>query len=218
MKNTNIHSVVFDLDGTLIDSAPGILEGFAVALGELGIVPRAPLDSNLIGAPLAETLVNLSGSSDIDLINQLSERFKKHYDSAGVAATLAFPEVQEMLDRFRAIGAELHICTNKRISVTNAILRNLGWSDRFVSVYALDMVEPRLLGKTQLLSKQLSDQHLDAKKTIYVGDRLEDAHAAVENKLEFHYASWGYGGLSRSQLDSMWNWLEQPSDLIRQAH
>lgn len=206
-------TLVFDLDGTLIDSAPAILQAFADTLHESGITPRVSLDSGLIGPPLKETLIRLSGSDDTKLTETMTGRFKHHYDSAGVAATEAYPGIDEMLNEFAKAGAAMHICTNKRISVTHAILARLGWRDRFISVYALDMVEPRLPGKTQLLSKQMVEQQLDPAATIYVGDKLEDGQAAQANGLEFHYASWGYGELLRAQLENDWNWLDHPADL-----
>lgn len=206
---------MFDLDGTLIDSAPNILEAFTAALREEGIDPCSHLDSSLIGPPLAETLMKISGSNDAALIRSLSEKFKQHYDTTGVATTQAYPGVEEMLDHFMEAGANLHISTNKRLSATHAILDNLGWKDRFVSVYALDMVEPRLPGKIQLLSKQISEQRLDLAATIYIGDKFEDGQAAKANGLAFHYASWGYGNLQRQQLDGNWNWLSHPADLYR---
>ena len=208
-------TLIFDLDGTLIDSAPGILTAFAAVLREAGIEPRVSLDSSLIGPPLSETLKRLSGSDDPVLIQSLSGHFKHHYDGSGVAATGAYPGIDEMLNWFAEAGAVMHLGTNKRRSVTQAILARLGWCDHFVSVYALDMVEPRLPGKTQLLSKQISEQRLDPTATIYVGDKFEDGQAAKANGLEFHYASWGYGNLQREQLDNNWNWLNQPADLCK---
>jgi phosphoglycolate phosphatase len=213
MMSTAHKTLVFDFDGTLIDSAPGILDAFAAALQETGIVAQVPLDSNLIGPPLQETLMRLSGSDDVAVIGTLTERFKQHYDNSGVAATHAYPGITAMLDHFAQSGAVMHIATNKRLGVTHSILEHLGWQGRFDSVYALDMVEPRLQGKTQLLAKQISEQQLDPAATIYIGDKREDGEAAGANALEFFYASWGYGELQREELDSNWNWLGQPADL-----
>ncbi|MDP2827499.1 MAG: HAD hydrolase-like protein [Sulfuricellaceae bacterium] len=209
-----IFTLVFDLDGTLIDSAPSILDAFAAALHEAGIAAHVPLDSNLIGPPLAETLTRISGSKDAALVRVLAENFKRHYDTAGVISTGAYPGVDEMLDRFAAAGAAMHICTNKRLSVSRAILEHLGWKDRFVSVYALDMVEPRLDGKADLLAKQLDEQKLAPAHVRYIGDKREDGAAADANNLAFYYASWGYGDLVRGKLDTGWKWLSQPSDFL----
>lgn len=210
-------TLIFDFDGTLIDSAPGILNAFADALRETGTPPRVTLDSSLIGPPLKETLMRLSGSDDPALLQSLSEHFKHHYDSTGVATTGAYPGIDEMLDVFAASGTVMHISTNKRLSVTHAILAKLGWQARFTSVYALDMVEPRLPSKAQLLSKQLDEQRIDPANTVYIGDKFEDGEAAKANGLAFHYASWGYGDLQRTQLDNGWNWLDHPADLCKSS-
>lgn len=207
------NTLIFDFDGTLIDSAPGILNAFAEALRETGIEPCTPLDHSLIGPPLTETLKRLSGSDDEALIQSLTDSFKRHYDTTGVITTGAYPGIDAMLAHFAEAGMAMHISTNKRISVTLAILDHLGWGDRFVSVYALDMVTPRLPGKAQLLTKQLAEQQLDPASTIYVGDKYEDGEAAEANGLAFHYASWGYGDLRREQLGIGWNWLHAPADL-----
>lgn len=212
-RKKEIAAFVFDLDGTLIDSAPGILAAFAASLRETGLTPRVPLDQKLIGPPLTETLMRISGSSDDAVLQRLTDNFKHHYDSAGVAATRAYPGIAALLDQLAAADIPLHIGTNKRLSVTHAILENLGWQNRFVSVYALDMTQPRLPGKAELLTKQLAEQGLAPAQTFYVGDKLEDGHAADANRLAFYYASWGYGELQRKQLDARWNWLAQPSDL-----
>jgi phosphoglycolate phosphatase len=210
-------TLVFDFDGTLIDSAPGILKAFAAALHETGITPQVKLDSRLIGPPLHETLMRLSGSNDAALIKSLTEHFKQHYDSSGVAATHGYPGIAAMLDHFTQAGTVMHIATNKRLGVTRSILEHLGWQGHFASVYALDMVEPRLPGKAQLLTKQISEQQLNADTTIYIGDKREDGEAAGANALTFFYASWGYGELLREQLDENWHWLNQPMQLCEQA-
>jgi phosphoglycolate phosphatase len=61
------------------------------------------------------------------------------------------------------------------------------------------------------------EQQLDPARTIYVGDKREDGQAAEANELAFYYASWGYGGLQREQLDADWGWLSQPQDLCISA-
>ena len=204
---------VFDFDGTLIDSAPGILAAYEAVLQEAGLAPAIPLETGLIGPPLYETLMRISGSTDADLIQHLTEKFKQHYDTAGVLATHAYHGVDAMLNKLAAAGQPMHISTNKRLSVTLAMIEHLGWQHHFTSVYALDMAQPRLPGKTQLLSRQLAEQGLDPACTCYVGDKHEDGLAAQANGLIFHYAAWGYGDLQQAQLATGWHWLNQPADL-----
>lgn len=204
---------IFDFDGTLVDSAPGILAVYDTVLQEAGLAPAFPLETSLIGPPLQETLMRISGCTESDVIQHLAERFKQHYDTAGVLATRAYPGVDAMLDKLAAAGHSMHISTNKRLSVTLSMIEHLGWQPHFISVYALDMLQPRLPGKAQLLAKQLAEQGLAAAQTCYVGDKREDGVAAQANRLTFHYAAWGYGDLQQDHLIPGWHWLDDPANL-----
>ncbi|MFH2139392.1 MAG: HAD hydrolase-like protein [Pseudomonadota bacterium] len=205
---------IFDFDGTLVDSAPAILDAFAAALTETGLPPHVALDNRLIGPPLAETLARISGSNEPALIQSLTEHFKIHYDRDGVVNTAAYSGVEPLLQQLLADGITLHIATNKRLSATRAIIEHLGWQRHFSSIYALDMVEPRLPGKAALLQKQLAELVLPAKNARYIGDKTEDGDAASANGLRFHYAAWGYGDLTTDTLPNEWHWLAQPLDLL----
>ena len=73
--------LVFDLDGTLIDSAPAILASFREAFAGTSVTPVRSIDESVIGPPLTETLQLLSGSDDSALIGRLADAFKASYDS-----------------------------------------------------------------------------------------------------------------------------------------
>ena len=81
--------ILFDLDGTLIDSAPAILASFQAAFAASGVTPVRPISNDIIGPPLTETLQLLAGSTDATLIARLSEAFKASYDSSGYQAGFA---------------------------------------------------------------------------------------------------------------------------------
>ncbi|MGV7211214.1 HAD family hydrolase [Oxalobacteraceae bacterium A2-2] len=186
-------TVIFDLDGTLIDSAPSILAGFEQALRREGIAPAQPLSPALIGPPLAATLALLSGSSDPALLAALAGHFKQYYDSEGYRLSTVYPGVPEMLARLHGDGVALHLATNKRHLAARQILDYLGWLPLFRSVYALDMVQPAHAGKDAMLAAQLAAEGIAGAVTAYVGDRDEDRVAAEANGLEFIGVRWGYG-------------------------
>lgn len=187
------HSIIFDLDGTLIDSRAAILNAFGKALAEKGIQPRIALSAVRIGPPLAETLRELTGSSDEALLDSLAEHFKAHYDSTGYRASEVFAGIPELLAALPATGARCFLATNKRIAPTRLILNHLRWEHCFEAVYALDCQTPRLPDKSTMLARLITEKVLNAQDTIYVGDTPEDQTAASANGLRFAAVTWGYG-------------------------
>ena len=91
-------AILFDLDGTLVDSAPSILASLGSAFADCGLQPKAPLTSTLIGPPLRETLARLCGEAgDGATLDRLTAAFKHHYDSAGYRETQPFAGIEAML-------------------------------------------------------------------------------------------------------------------------
>lgn len=205
--------VIFDLDGTLIDSAPAILASFRAAFAALGIEPAVEIEDGIIGPPLTETLELLSGSTDLALIASLAEQFKASYDTTGLLQTAAYEGVGELLTRLSGAGLSLSIATNKRIHPTRLIVDHLGWSRHFEAIYALDMFQPRLADKAAMIGRLLADRAIPASEAVYVGDRSEDGVSADANDLPFIATTWGYGSLEPEAMAKHWRAAATPSAL-----
>ena len=205
--------ILFDLDGTLIDSAPAILASFHDAFAQAGITPARTIDDSVIGPPLTETLQLLSGSDDPRLIAQLTEAFKASYDQEGYKATAAYAGVGDLLAELVAAGLQLSIATNKRLLPTRLILAHLGWADHFATVYALDLFEPRLPHKAAMIARLMQDRAIARDQAVYVGDRSEDGESADANGLAFIAATWGYGSLTPAEMTPHWHAVASPTAL-----
>jgi len=206
--------IIFDLDGTLIDSAPAILASFRAAFAAAGREPVVAIDASIIGPPLAETLALLGGTTDAAVIADLGQRFAAVYDTTGYLETAAYPGVCDMLRRLAGDGRHLHIATNKRIHPTRKILAHLGWDGLFDNVYALDLFTPRLPDKAAMIGRLLADRGIPADVAVYGGDRAEDGVSAEANGLPLPAAIWGYGSLAAEALRSEWTAVNEPSGLL----
>ena len=205
--------ILFDLDGTLIDSAPAILASFREAFAQTGVVPVRVIDDSIIGPPLKETLQLLAGSQEAGLIGQLEAAFKASYDSEGYKATAAYAGVGDLLAALAGAGLTLSIATNKRIHPTRLILQHLGWLDHFAHIYALDLFTPRLPNKAAMIARLLADQQIPQDQAIYIGDRSEDGESADANGLPFIAVTWGYGSLTAAEMRPDWRAAAQPAAL-----
>jgi phosphoglycolate phosphatase len=211
-----IRIVIFDLDGTLIDSAPSILGSVKVAFEEQGIKPTKPLVKELIGPPLGQMVAALLPKSNIEAQPTIIESFKRHYDEIGYRRTRVYEGISEMLSEIRNRRLGIYIATNKRLIPTRKIIKHLGWSELFSGVFSLDFFNPSLERKSTMLERVCLQLQTAQNQIIYVGDTAEDAEAAKFAQLPFLFASWGYGsleGISRDVIrlekpEMFLGWLE----------
>lgn len=197
-----VQSVIFDLDGTLIDSSTSVLASYKAAFDRVGCEPVCALTPAIIGPPLQPTLQMLSGSSDPQLLNALAAQFIEYYDSTGYKGTVAFEGSHLFLRELVASGVGLFIATNKRIAPTKLIVKHLGWSRLFQGVYALDSWRDVLPAKEHVIRQIIGLHDLNPYLALYVGDRDDDRIAAQHAGIPFFLVPWGYGVPSISAIRS----------------
>lgn len=190
--HSRITNVIFDLDGTLVDSAPSILACFEAVLAQYKIASKVPLTDKLIGPPLRTTLQLLSNVEDFDQLESMAEEFKKHYDSSAYKLTRTFSGINTMLLDLYAADFSLYIATNKRLKPTRLILEHFGWNRLFKNIFASDSRNPPFSSKSEMLLSLIETEDIVNKETAYVGDRSDDLIAAADNNLIFFAATWGY--------------------------
>lgn len=208
-------AILFDLDGTLIDSSPSILKCFERVLHEAGIQPLVPLTDSLIGPPLRQTLINLTGLSDNTRLDQLAEDFKKHYDTEGYKATQLYDGINNMLEHLADNGIPLAIATNKRRIPTLKIIELFGFNNHFSLVGTLDTPTSPHADKAALIRFLLNSLNVDAASTLYVGDKWEDGLAADENNMHFCAATWGYGEWEKVKKPAGWQIAQSAHHFMR---
>jgi len=184
--------VFCDFDGTLVDSSTGIVDTLRSCLDAAGRRSSVEINERLIGPPLRRMIETAIGSSDATAIDGIEAAFCREYDGGGYLATQPYPEIPEALFELRAQGVSLHIVTNKRRLPTLRILDMLGWSKVFSTVNALDASAPGT-SKAQVVARLLARLNAPVTSVAYVGDSLDDAIAARNNRVRFAWASWGFG-------------------------
>ena len=184
--------VIFDFDGTLIDTSRGILDSLSFAFESLNITPDHSLTPQIIGPPLNQTLQFLCPNSSSHLLADLQARFRHHYDSFGIYYSLPFSGVIQMLCTLQSSNISLNIATNKRAIPTAKILSLLGWQKFFDSVLTIDDSRSDSSPKTSLLRQVLNIHSVPPSHCLYVGDRLTDYEASRSTNIPFAFACWGF--------------------------
>lgn len=184
--------ILFDLDGTLIDSQSDILRAFHVAFEGLGVAcPPEERLLNVIGWRLEDCFAMLLGGDEKSGAEG-ARLFRAWYQEHYLDTTRPYPGVDEAL-RELALGCPLGLCTMKKGLFARKIVERLGWTDLFTSVVAAEEGLPPKPDPAMLLElcRKLGARPSDA---VYVGDTALDARMALAAGLSrFHFAAYGYG-------------------------
>ena len=190
--------LVFDLDGTLIDSAPDIADAVNILLGELG-KPALPLDEikAMIGDGAPVLLARaLKASALPHAATELMPRFKTVYEAASTNRTALYPKVRELLESFRRDGRHLSLCTNKPSATTRLVLDHFGLSPLFHAVVGGDTMKERKPAKEPLLAaiaQSGGDPVRAADTAVMIGDSRTDLATAKAGGVPGVIIPSGYG-------------------------
>jgi len=206
-------AVLFDLDGTLTASAPGICGSVQHAIAEMGASELSDADlQRFVGPPLYDSFQQYAGFS-----HEQAERavtlYRAHYAESGIFNAHVFPEIPNLLRRLSDEGVYLAVATAKPLPSAKRVLDHFGLSRFF----------DRIIGATWE-RKEVSKENLlrDALPTRYgraamVGDRNYDMEAAKRVGITAIGAGWGYGSrleLESSGADTVAMTVEDAADLL----
>lgn len=191
----HLSALIFDLDGTLIDSTAGIGAALAAAFQAAGrSMSRADLRS-LIGPPISVIARRLEPSLSDSEVATIESSYRSFYDHEGWRTTVAFPGVADTLHELHRRGMRLFVVTNKPLVPTSKILTHLGLSGLFIEALTRDTGVPHYASKVEMLADLILRQRLNAESSLMIGDTIEDQLAAHDNGLRFLHVTYGYGSV-----------------------
>jgi len=206
-------TILFDLDGTVVDSEPGILASTRAGLSALGHRPDGLEIGNLIGPPLEEVMAEVLGRFGDDRVAEAVLAYRDHYGSVGFLETTVYPGIAAALDQLLALRAKLYIATSKRTIFAERILKHLGLIDRFAGVHGS---EPggAVDRKADLIADVLRRHKLSAERCLMIGDRRQDVEGARANGVSTVGVLWGYGDREELETAGVMHIAERPAELI----
>lgn len=185
--------VLFDLDGTLIDSLEGIVSSLKRAIEFFGLpVPDDRTMRSFVGPPLIESFTNILGLCRKDA-EKAVEVYRENFD-IGVACNPLFPGICEMLDSLREAKMPIAVATSKPKLLAVRILDNHQITPYFCAIEGGKPNEED--GEKAIVVGNalgaLNNMCVDTSRAVMVGDRCYDSHGARANGLPAILVSWGY--------------------------
>lgn len=184
-------ALIFDLDGTLTDSMPGIVGCLRKVLDAWRIDAGGPLE-RFVGPPVEEWTEDLLPEGTDEDRAALARDYRGCYDREGWKNNSVYAGVAEMLAELQQRGFSLYVCTSKQQHFAVRILDLFGLSGRFTAIYG-DKAEYASHSKEDLLGRLLLENSLEPENAWMIGDRIFDIRAARANGVRCLAAEWGYG-------------------------
>jgi phosphoglycolate phosphatase len=189
-----LRAIIFDLDGTLVDSAEDLRAALNQLLGGLGL---PPIEANEIKGMIGDGVLKMveralvAAHGDPRRKDALLPRFLEIYQANSANLTRCFPAVPETLDLLHSKGFRLAVVTNKPVLATNRILEALSLAEFFPVVVGGDSVQQRKPHPAPLLeaARRLG---VDVSQSLMVGDNIHDVEAARAAGMRCVAVSYGY--------------------------
>jgi phosphoglycolate phosphatase len=184
--------LLFDLDGTLSDSAPGILAALRHAFAVNGLPQLdAATERALLGPPFYASLPPLIGGEE--RLPDVIAAYRAHYGDGGMYDTSAYPGIADLLGAARDAGVRMAVATSKPEHYAVPIVAHLGFAEFFETVVG-DELDGSLPTKALVIEKVLGRLgQPDPNRALMVGDREHDVFGARAHGIACAGAGWGYG-------------------------
>jgi phosphoglycolate phosphatase len=186
MEQTHI---IFDLDGTLIDSRQEIINTYSKVFTE--IPPNHVVDYNTINyGDTLQSILNCMYDGEADVISKAKVKFAEFYDNSSFVDTTLYPYVFDLLKNLHQNNFILHIATNKRLTPTINILKIKKMDVFFTSIKTSDMNPNFVTSKQEMVSQICEEYRFN--NGYMIGDSTQDIVAGNNCKLTTIAALYGY--------------------------
>ncbi|QKY69911.1 pyrophosphatase PpaX [Lentibacillus sp. CBA3610] len=206
----NIHTILFDLDGTLIDTNELIIESFMHTFSHYGKKLSREQAIEFIGPPLRDSFQQFN-SSQVDM---MIETYRKHNQEHHDDYVKAFPNVAETLDELKRRDVQLGIVTSKMKGTVDMGLKVTGLADYFETIVTLDDVV-HAKPHPESIMKAMNSLEADASSVLMVGDNSHDIEAGHNAGVKTAGVAWSLKGREKLITYKPTYMLDDMLDLLK---
>lgn len=194
--------VFFDLDGTVTESAPGIVNSVVYAINKLGAkMPSQEELYGFVGPPLSESFVKYCGIAPSETKKAI-DAFREYFAEKGMFENSVYPGIPELTEKLRKAGTKVVLATSKPQPFAEKILTHFGVVSGFDRVFGNTMDEKYFDKKALFrdIFEELCIGESDLGGCVMVGDRSSDIEGAHHAGIKAIGVLYGYG--SKAELES----------------
>ncbi len=197
-------TVIYDLDGTLIDSAKDMQVAVSRVLADHGLPPVSEDDVRIFMGQGSKVTMNKAFTKygkqlDDDALSAVTREFVRYYEADPVSNTTAFAGVSDVVARFDKLGLKQGVCTNKFERPSRMILEHLRLMPPITDLAGADTFPVRKPDPRHILML-VERMGSTPERAVMVGDSIHDVHAAHAAGLPAVLVSWGYTDTPASEL------------------
>ncbi len=199
LRITNMKSIIWDIDGTLLDSSAGIVASFQHAVEVMQFKAKDPIDfTSFIGLMPQEAFKKYYNAS-AQKAQEATDYFRAFYKEKQIGNAFLYDGMINVLAEFEKRGYKQAVATNKRRDLAIEVCKHFGINKYFASIWGTDM--HGTLTKTDIIMACLKDLHITDKNTVtMIGDTHIDKEAAAACGVNFLAVHYGFGNLDESYV------------------
>lgn len=195
MSTLSYTCLLLDLDGTLVDSGPGITASVTAALTEIDVpVPDADALRSFVGPPMRQTFREVVGLDELTA-ERAVRLYRRHYAEIGALDSSVYDGVPDLLKTLSSAGRPMAIATSKVEDQADRIAAHYGLAAHMVTVCGTSDADGRSTKREVIREclRRMREQGVDVSSPLMVGDRGYDVLSAAAEGVPAVHALWGYG-------------------------
>lgn len=186
--------VIFDFDGTVVDTGEGILKSLQYSFEQMGSeVPDMSDLKRFIGPPIHYSFTHYYGVSEEE-VGEYIKKYRERYTVKGIYECELYEGILELIDSLKNLGIKVGIASSKPLRLIYNVADYLGITERFDAIVGVRIDDSNHSTKTGLILEAMELMGADDKnEVLMVGDRLYDIEGAKGAGVKSCGALWGYG-------------------------
>lgn len=206
-------AALFDLDGTIIQSHPGIIGSVKKMLAEVGWPMPDGFDyTRFIGPPIFDSLIRLA-----QMPAPLAEKgiviYRKYYNAGEIFNASVYPGIPELFGKLRENQVKVCVATSKPQPMAERVLEHFGISPLLYCLCAADTSDKQS-NKEELILRAMELCNTEKGRTVMIGDTRFDAKGASLAGVDFIGAGYGYGTREEMQAFGMCGYVQSVPELL----